>query len=78
MDQQNSKNKVWSIWGWGLLIGSILLSGSVLRDTPQQNVSWERSAEALGKPHFLQDGGGLSANLDLPRCLAEHSQETFC
>ena len=57
MDKQHIKTEIWGIWGWGLLIGNILLDGSVLRGTPQQNVSWERSAEALGKHHFVDRRG---------------------
>ena len=57
MDKQNIKTEIWGIWGWGLLIGSILLHGSVLRGTIQQNVSWKRSAEALGKHHFVDRMG---------------------
>ena len=55
--KQNIKTEIWGIWGWGLLIGNILLDGSVLRGTPQQNVSWQRSAEALGKHHFVDRRG---------------------
>ena len=35
MDKQNIKTVIWDIWGWGLLMGIILLDGSVLRGTPQ-------------------------------------------
>ena len=63
MDEQNTKSGIWGIWGWGLLMGSILLNGSVLRGTSQQNVSWERSAEGLGPEGYLS---------------AERFLETFC
>ena len=63
MDKRNFNNGIWSIWAWGLLIGKILLDGSVLRGTFQQSVSWERSAGALGKLHFgdtLRSGSYVS------------------